>query len=156
MNRIIKVFNYEFYVKELLALFFTFLMMETIFSWLVLPNSVILLAYEKLMSLAIFGYVIYKFNNLQQREKVYVLLFLGVMVRLIIESMFKYGNFFQQFTMFSILYPVIFVIFVKCVCRSLELDFLPFLAQFYLYLYIAFMLVYGRGFSFSLDSVDMG
>lgn len=155
MNRIIKIFNYEFRIKELLALFFTFLMMENVFSWLVLPNSLILLAYEKLMSLAIFAYVLYKFNHLELREKIYIVLFLGVMGRLIIESINHYGNFFQQFTMFSILYPVIFVIFIKCVCRTLELDFLPFLAQFYLYLYVVFMLVYGRGFSFSLDSVDM-
>lgn len=155
MNRIVRIFSYEFYVKELLVLFFTFLMMENIFSWLILPNSVILLAYEKLMSLAIFFYVLYKFNNLELREKVYVVLFIGVMIRLIIESMYKYGNFFEQFTMFSILFPVIFVVFIKCVCRSLELDFLPFLAQFYIYLYIVFMLVYGRGFSFSLDQVDM-
>ncbi|MGN6180517.1 MAG: O-antigen ligase family protein, partial [Mucilaginibacter sp.] len=94
MNRIVRIFSYEFYIKELLVLFFTFLMMENIFSWLILPNSVVLLAYEKLMSLAIFFYVLYKFNNLELREKVYVLLFMGVMVRLIIESMHKYGVFF--------------------------------------------------------------
>lgn len=155
MNRIVRIFRYEFYIKELLALFFTFLMMENIFSWLILPNSVVLLAYEKLMSLAIFFYVLYKFNNLQLFEKVYVVLFMGVMFRLVVESISRFGVFFEQFTMFSILYPVIFVIFIKCVCRSLQLDFLPFLAQFYIYLYIVFMLVYGRGFSFSLDSVDM-
>jgi hypothetical protein len=155
MNRIIRIFKYEFYVKELLIIFFTFLMMENIFSWLVLPNSVILLAYEKIMSLAIFAFVLYKFKNLKIVEKSYVVLFVLVMVRLIIESVYKYGNFFEQLTMFSVLFPVIFVIFIKCICRSLQLDFLPFLAQFYLYLYIVFMLVYGRGFSFSLDSVDM-
>ena len=155
MNRIIKIFSYEFYVNELLILFFTFLMMENIFSWLVLPNSVILLTYEKLMTIAIFGYVLYKFNNLKMIEKVYMVLFVGVMIRLIVESITKYGNFFEQLTMFSILFPVVFVIFIKSVCRSLQLDFLPFLAQFYIYLYIVFMLIYGRGFSFSLDSVDM-
>jgi len=155
MNRIVKIFSYEFYVKEILILFFTFLMMENIFSWLILPNSVILLTYEKLLTVAIFGYVLYKFNNLKMIEKVYMVLFVGVMIRLIIESITKYGNFFEQLTMFSILFPVVFVIFIKSVCRSLELDFLPFLAQFYIYLYIVFMLIYGRGFSFSLDSVDM-
>jgi len=84
MNRIIKIFSYEFYVNELLILFFTFLMMENIFSWLVLPNSVILLTYEKLMTIAIFGYVLYKFNNLKMIEKVYMVLFVGVMIRLIV------------------------------------------------------------------------
>jgi hypothetical protein len=62
MNRIVRIFSYEFYIKELLVLFFTFLMMENIFSWLILPDSVILLTYEKIMSLAIFAYVLYKLN----------------------------------------------------------------------------------------------
>jgi len=155
MNRIVKIFNYEFYVKELLALFFTFFMMENIFSWLVLPNSVILLTYEKVLSIAIFGYMLFKFTGLKLIEKIYMVLFVGVMIRLIIESIAKYGNFFEQLTMFSILFPVVFVIFIKAVCRSMRLDLLPFLAQFYIYLYIVFMLIYGRGFSFSLDSVDM-
>jgi len=63
MNRIIKIFNYQFYVKEFLVIFFTFLLMENIFSWLVLPVSVIVLLYEKIMSLIIFAFLLYNFNN---------------------------------------------------------------------------------------------
>src|ERR1700712_3939304 len=155
MNRIIKIFGYQFYLKEFLVIFLSYLLMENIFSWLVLPNSVILLAFEKIMSLLIFGLVIYNFTNLKRNEKIYIGLFCLVMLRLVFESLFKYNNLFEQFTMFTILFPVVFTIYIKCVCRSLDLYFLEFLAKFYLCVYVAIMVIYGRGFSFSLASVDM-
>lgn len=155
MNRIIKIFGYQFYLKEFLVIFLSYLLMENVFSWLVLPNSVILIAFEKIMSLVIFGFVIYNFTNLKRNEKIYIGIFCLVMLRLVFESLFKYNNLFQQFTMFTVLFPVVFTIYIKCICRSLELDFLEFLAKFYLCIYIIMMIIYGRGFSFSLESVDM-
>ncbi len=154
-NRVIKIFNYQFFVKELLVILFTFLLMENIFSWLILPNSVILINYEKILSIGIYLFVLYKFKNLELSEKVYIALFTLVMLRLMFESLFVYGKVFEQFTMFTILFPVVFAVYVKCICRSLDLQFLEFTAKFYLFLYIVFMVIYGRGFSFSLDSVEM-
>lgn len=155
MNYVIKIFNYQFYLKELLVIFFTYLLMENIFSWLFLPNSVILLAYEKGLSIIIFAYVMYYFQNLKTSEKIYIGLFTGIMLMLVFESMLKYGSYFQQFTLFTVLFPVVFTIYIKCVCRSLKLDFLEFVAKFYLVAYTVFMLIYGRGFSFSLEAVEM-
>jgi len=155
MERVIKIFNYQFYLKELLVIIFTFLLMENIFSWLVMPDSVITLAYQKSLSILIFLFVIYKYNSLQIVEKIIVGLFTLLMVKLVFESIYGYGVFFEQFTMFTILFPVIFGVYIKCICRSLELDFLEFLAKFYLYTYLIFMVVYGRQFSFSLESIDM-
>ncbi len=155
MNKIIKIFNYQFYLKEILVIFFSYLLMENIFSWLVMPNSVIVLAYEKLMSIAIFAYVMYNFNNLKRDEKIFIGFFSIVLLRLVFESLFYYGTVFQQFTMFTVLFPVVFTVFIKCVCRSLELDFLEFTAKFYLFTYIVFMAIYGRSFSFSLNSIEM-
>lgn len=155
MNSVIKIFNYQFYVKEILVIFFTYLLMENIFSWLVLPNSVIILLYEKLLSLVIFAFVVYNFNNLQRNEKIYIGLMGVIIIRLMFESMINYGTIFQQLTLFTVLFPVAFTIYIKCICRSLDLDLLEFFAKFYLILYIAFMVVYGRGFSFSLDQVQM-
>jgi len=77
------------------------------------------------------------------------------MLRLVVESVLKYDSFFRQLTMFTVLFPVIYVVFTKYVLRSLEIDFLPFIAKFYLVTYVAFMLLFGRGFSFSLEGVDM-
>jgi hypothetical protein len=155
MNKVVKIFGYQFYLKEFLVIFFSYLLMENIFSWLVLPNSVILLAYEKILSLVIFGVVLYYFTNLKKNEKIYIGLFCLFMLRLVFISVFDYGNMFEQFTMFSILFPVVYVIFIKCVSRSLDLDFLEFLAKFYICVYIITMIIYGRGFSFSLDEVKM-
>ena len=155
MNRVIKIFGYQFYLKEFLVIFFSYLMMENIFSWLVLPNSIILLTLEKVTTLIIFGFVLYNFTNLKKNEKIYIGVFCFVILRLIFESLFKYGKFFQQLTLFSVLFPVVFTIYIKCISRSLELDFLEFLAKFYIIVYIIMMIVYGRGFSFSLNSVEM-
>jgi len=155
MNRVIKIFGYQFYLKEFLVIFFTYLMMENIFSWLVLPNSIILLAFEKITSMLIFVFMLYKFTDLKRNEKIYIGLFCFVMLRLIFESLFKYGTLLKELTMFTILVPVVYTIFIKYICRSLELDFLEFLAKFYIGVYVLTMLIYGRGFSFSLNSVDM-
>ncbi len=155
MNRVIKIFGYKFYLKELLVVLFTYLLMENIFSWLVLPNSIILLTFEKVMSLIIFGIVLYNFTNLKRNEKIYIGLFTFVVLRLVFESLFKFGKPMEELTMFTILFPVVFTIYVKCISRSLELNLLEFLAKFYLLIYVVVMLIYGRGFSFSLASVDM-
>ncbi|WP_429382298.1 O-antigen ligase family protein [Mucilaginibacter sp. UYCu711] len=130
-------------------------MMENIFSWLVLPISTILLAIEKLMSLVILGTVLYHFMDLKRNEKIYIGAFLFVMLRLILESVFKFGTLFQQFTLFTILFPVVFAIYIKVICRTLELDLLDFIAKFYLGVYVLVMVIYGRGFNFSLNSVEM-
>ena len=155
MNRVIKIFNYQFYVKEFLVIFFTLLLMENIFSWLVMPVSVIVLMYEKLLSIVLFAFILYNFNNLKRNEKIYIGLMMVILVRLMFDSMINYGTIFQQLTMFTVLFPVAFTIYVKCISRSLDLDLLEFMAKFYLVLYVVFMAVYGRTFSFSLEMVTM-
>jgi hypothetical protein len=155
MNYTFRIGSYEFEVKEILLLFFTFFLMENIFSWLVLPVSTIILMYEKLLSILLFGVVIYNFRKLEQSEKIYLGLMGVFMVRMIFESMINYGSVFQQLTLFTILFPVAYIVFVKWICRTYDFDILELLAWFYLGLYIVFMVIYGRGFSFSLEQVEM-
>lgn len=155
MDYLIRISKYEFSVKEILLLFFTFFLMENTFSWLVLPISNIVLMYEKLLSLAIFALVLYNFSNLNRDEKIYIGLFCVFIIRLVFESLLVYGSIFQQLTLFTILFPVVFAIFIKFIARSYNLDILELVAQFYLILYLVFMIIYGRGFSFGLEQVDM-
>jgi len=155
MDYQIRISKYEFSVKEVLVLFFAFFLMENTFSWLVLPISNVVLMYEKLLSLVIFAVLLYNFNNLQREEKIYVTLLTLIILKLVFESMLNYGSIFQQLTLFTILFPVAFTVFIKSVCRSYNLDILELISQFYLLLYILFMLMYGHKFSFSLEQVDM-
>lgn len=155
MNFVLRIFNYRFYVWEFLLIFFLYLLMENIFSWLIVPVSVIVLMYEKVLSIFVYAYILYKFTSLKMVERVYVTIFTLLMARLVFESLAKYDSIFQQFTMFTVLYPVIFVIFIKSMLRSQDFDILEFIAKFHLFTYIIFMAIYGKGFSFSLDSVDM-
>ena len=155
MNYSIRIGSYEFELKEMLLLFFTFFLMENIFSWLVLPVSTIILMYEKLLSIALFAVVLYNFRKLTKSEQIYLGLMGVFMVRMIFESMINYGSVFQQLTLFTILFPVAYIVFMKWICRTYDLDILEVIAWFYLGLYIVFMLIYGRGFSFSLEQVQM-
>src|ERR1700761_9643234 len=101
MDRVIKIFGYQFYVKEMLIIFFSYLMMENIFSWLVFPNSNVLLVFEKVLSLIIFGFILYNYTNLKRNEKIYIGLFCFLILKMVFESIFQFGNLFEQFTLFS-------------------------------------------------------
>ena len=151
----IKIGNYRFYVPELLVLFFGYFITEGIFSWIFIRNSLIIEGYQKLLGLFLYAFMLYRFQRLKSGERVMLILFSLVMVRLVIESLWKYDTPFKQLTMFTVLFPVVFVIFIKYILRTMELDLLEFMARFYLVTYIVFMLLFGRGFSFSLDGVDM-
>lgn len=151
----IKISNYRFELQEFLILFFTYFLMENIFSWLCMPVSIILLAYEKLLSIGIYGFMLYKLKDLTTSEKVYLGLFTLILIRMVFESMYKFNTPFQQFTLFTVLFPVVYTIFIKYVLRLYDLNILEFMAKFYLFTYIVIMVIYGRGFSFSLESVDM-
>ncbi|RZL29873.1 MAG: O-antigen ligase domain-containing protein, partial [Pedobacter sp.] len=67
----------------------------------------------------------------------------------------NYGTIFQQLTLFTILFPAAYIIFVKYICRVYDFDILELIVQFYILLYILFMAIYGRGFSFNLEQVTM-
>ncbi len=129
--------------------------MENIFSWLCLPVSIILLAYEKLLSIVIYGFMLYKFAELTTSEKIYMGLFTLILIRMVFESMIVFNTPFKQFTLFTVLFPVIYTIFIKYMLRLYDLNILEFMAKFYIFAYILIMVIYGRGFSFSLEGVDM-
>ena len=155
MNSVIRIFNYNFYLKEILLVFATYLLMENIFSWLFVPVSIAVLGYEKVLSLFIYAFMVLSYLKLKQDEKIVVALFTLYMIKLMFESLFEFGHIFKQFTMYTVLYPVIFVVFIKYICRSYELDLLEFVAKFYLLTYLVFMVVYGRNFSLSLNAIEM-
>ncbi|MCW3115057.1 MAG: O-antigen ligase [Segetibacter sp.] len=155
MNFVLRIFNYRFYLKEILLVFFTYLLVEEMFSWLVVPNSGIVLSYEKISSLLIACFMVFSIDKLRFYEKVYTGIFALLILKLIVESLYIYNTVFQQLTMFYILFPVIFALFIKYISRIYDLDLLEFLAKFYLVTYIVFMVFYGRGFSFSLAEIEM-
>ncbi len=155
MNAVLRIFNYRFYLKEFLILFFCYLAMEEMFSWLLVPDSSVIQNFEKLSSLAIAGFMLFSFFKLKKTERIYIAIFAALMVKLVLESLYVFDSFFQQLTMFYVLFPVVFALFIKSVCRMYDLDVLGFLAKFYLLTYVVFMVWYGRGFSFSLAEIEM-
>lgn len=155
MNSIIKIFNYQFYLKEFVILFFCYLFMEPIFSWLFTPMSVIVQSHQKLISFVIYGYMLFISPRLAFKERVYIAIVTILLIRLVFESLITYGTVFQQLTMFYVLFPIVYTFFIKYICRIFDLDLLEFIAKFYLLTYIVFMALYGRNFSFSLEQIIM-
>lgn len=155
MNLSIKISNYRFFVGEFLLVFVCYLLTEPIFSWLVMPNSILVQAFEKLLGMGVYVFLLYRFNFLKTSEKIYIIIFSALLIRLVLESLYQYNTFFQQLTMYTVLAPVMFVIFIKVICRSHNFDLLEFLAKFYIFTYIVFMVLYGRGFGFSLAQIEM-
>ena len=151
----IRIFKYRFPVLELMLLVFLYFFNEGIFSWLILPNSGIYENVTKGISILIYGYVLFSFPKLKRDEKIFIVLFTLLMIKLVFESLYLYGNFFDKFTIFTVIYPVVYVVFVKAMCRSLHFDILELVAKFYLITYLIFMAIYGHGFGFSLAQVDM-
>ena len=151
----IRIFKYRFPVMELLVLVLLYFFNEGIFSWLILPNSSLYENITKGISILVYGYVLFSFPKLKRDEKIYIVLFTALMIKLVFESLYLYGNFFDKFTIFTVVYPVVYVVFVKAMCRSLDFDILELVAKFYLITYILFMAIYGHGFGFSLAQVDM-
>ena len=151
----IRILNYRFHIVEFLVLVLLYFFNEGIFSWLLLPNSLLYENITKGISLLVYGYVLFSFPKLRRDEKIFIILFTLLMVKLVFESLYIYGSFFNQLTIFSVIYPVVYVVFIKAVCRSLDFDILELVAKFYLFTYLIFMVIYGRGFGFGLDMVDM-
>jgi hypothetical protein len=155
MNTIIKIFNYRFTLKEFLILFFGYFFMEQIFSWLFAPTSAIIQPYQKIFGFVIYGYMLYSINQYKYYEKIFIGIFTLLMLRLVVESLEVFDTFFQQLTMYYVLFPAIYSLFIKNLCRTYDFDLLEFMAKFYLYTYLVFMAIYGRGFSFSLEGLDL-
>ncbi len=151
----IRILKYRFHLVEFLVLVFLYFFNEGIFAWLILPDSYIYELATKVISLLIYGYVLFSFPKLKQDEKIFIILFTLLMVKLVFESLYLYGSFFNQLTIFTVIYPVVYVVFIKAVCRSLDFDILELVAKFYLLTYLIFMAIYGHGFGFGLDMVDM-
>ncbi len=155
MNAVIKIFNHRFYLKEIIIVFICYLLMEEMFSWLVIPDSGIVQNYEKALSIGASVYMMYCFPSLKPAERVYMSVFGLLIIKLILESLNEYNTVFQQLSMFYVLFPVVYALFIKHLCRKFDLDLLEFIAKFYLLSYIIFMVWYGRGFSFSLAEIEM-
>jgi hypothetical protein len=74
---------------------------------------------------------------------------------LVIESIVTYGAVFRYFEVYTFLYPVIFVIFIKWLAKELCVDLLAFTVKFYLVAYVVFMILFGQEFSLTVRLIEM-
>src|ERR1700712_490130 len=130
-------------IKQFSVIFFCFLLMDGMFSWMIIRNSIIIEAYVKLMQIGIYVFLLLAFRYLSAGEKVVIVIFTLIMARLVVESVLKYDSLFEQLTMFLVLFPVLYVVFTKYLLGRLQKDVLPLTAAFYFGSYFIFMLLFG-------------
>jgi len=143
------------YVQEIALLVFGYLCCEQIFSWLLIPDSRIIQIYQKAASIITFGVVLWYIREFRPMEKIVIGLFTLLAAKLVFESLWRYDTLFRQFTLYTVIYPVIFMMFVKLILKKMQVDALPFVAGFHLVVYLVFMAVYGRGFSLGLETIEL-
>ena len=155
MNRSINILYNRFGLGQLALILAGYLMMEGIFSWVFLPSGALKEQYIKAFSIGVYAFMLYRFYSLKPVERGVLIFFTLMLVRLVLVSLSGYNSFFQQFTMFTVLVPVVYALFIKYVLREYQLDLLDLVSRFYLVTYVVFMVLFGRGFNFSLDQVEM-
>jgi hypothetical protein len=143
------------YVQEILLLIFGYLFCEQIFSWLLIPDSRVIQIYQKAASIITFGAVLWYIREFRPVEKIVIGLFTLLAAKLVFESLWRYDTLFKQFALYTVIYPVIFMLFVKFILKKMQMDVLAFVASFHLIVYAIFMIVYGKDFSLGLEQIEM-
>jgi len=143
------------YVQEILLLIFGYLFYEQVFSWLLIPDSRPIQIYQKAASIVIFGVVLWYIREFRPFERIVIVLFTLLVAKLLFESLWLYDTLFKQFTLYSVIFPVVFMFFVKFILKRMQVDVLGFVAKFYLLIYVIFMVAYGRDFSLGLEQIEM-
>jgi hypothetical protein len=151
----IKIFGSGSTLTLLVIIFFSYFLLEPIFSWTFIQNSHINQLYVKSLSVVIYGFVLVNIKCFRLLDKTYIIFFSILTVKLILESLQRYGTLFEHFELYSVLYPIIFALFLKLLAESLKLDLLEISANFYLFAYFIFMFRFGHKFSLRLTEVKM-
>lgn len=146
----VRILNYQIYLKEFLILFFCFFFTDECFAWFFIRDSYLSEVIVKALSLLFFGVTLYAARRLRSSEQIYLAIFTTWILYLILKSLVYFQKPFVHFQVYTVIYPVIYVVFLKYVFRTLNADLLGFLVRFHIGLYILFMLFFGRAFSFSL------
>ena len=150
----IKIFNYRIYLKEFLTIFFCYLITEQCFSWIFIQNAQVTVVLTKVVSIAIYAYILTDVKNLKLIEKIFLGIFTIFLIKLVLQSLIQYGVIFKHFEIFTVLISVVYVIFVKSLMRKFNADILEFIAGFYLIVYLIFMALFGSQFSFTLEHIE--
>lgn len=154
MTASVKLFNYRIYLPELLIIVFSYLIVEKCFAWFFTQNAYINVVAVKALSILIYGYILIDHKSLKLQEKIYVGLFSVFIVKLILQSLIEFHVPFRNFEVYTVLFPIIYTVFIKSVMRKMNADLLGFVAGFYLVTYLAFMAIFGHQFSFSLEHIE--
>ena len=92
MKTILRIYQYDVYLKEFFILFFCYLLVEPCFSWTIIPSSSIDNTYVKVLSLLVYAFTIVNFKDFKTPEKIYIGLFTIFLVKCVFQSLALYGS----------------------------------------------------------------
>ena len=147
MKPVVDIFNYRIRLNHFLIFLFCYLIMEPIFSWFIIRNGFLINRYEQILSLGIFFLLIAFFQQLKRSEKYLVVIFTLLILKLVIESLLEHNSVLIHFELFVVLFPILYVIFIRNLFKFLDIDILEFIVKFYVAVYFLFMIVFGKDFS---------
>lgn len=134
--------------KLLIVFFILILNIETI-SYLLLQNDATVALYQKIFfSIVLMSSCLF-FFKWGRGDRICFLLFIFLLLKLVAESLIQYHSILVYPSVAAVIFPFLYVYFVKNVLRKLNLDVFNVLIISIFLGYFIFMLVYGHDFDFS-------
>lgn len=124
-------------------------------SYLILRNEIFVVFYTKGLFLFSILYIIVKFNKLYKADRIAILIFSILLLKLIIESLMGYGSMLVYPSVAAVIFPFVYVYTIKTFIRNIEVDFVSLLSKTIIIFYFIFMIIYGKDFDFFVTPVHL-
>jgi O-antigen ligase len=135
-------------LKLLISFIFLIINVETI-SYLLLRNDTLITLYQKVLFSIVLVLSIFRFFKWNKTDRICFLVFILLLVKLIINSLVGYSSILVYPSVLAVIFPFLYVYFVKNLFKTLNIDIFKILITFIFLGYFVFMLFYGHDFDFS-------
>jgi hypothetical protein len=135
-------------LKLLIVFFVLIFNIETI-SYLLLQNDATVALYQKIFFSVVLASSCLFFLKWRKGDRICFLLFILLLFKLIGESLMKYHSLLVYPSVVAVIFPFLYVYFVKNIFRKLNLDVFKILIISIFLGYFTFMIIYGHDFDFS-------
>ena len=135
-----------------LKLFISFLILilniETI-SYVLLRNDIVITLFQKALSSLVLIFSFLMFFTWRKADRFCFLLFIVLLGKMVMESLIGYGSVLIYPSVLAVIFPFLYVYFIKNLYRRLNMDILNILIASIFIGYFSFMVLFGREFDFS-------
>ena len=134
---------------KFLVAFFVLIITADNISYLLMRNDANVSIYQKTLLSTITVVSLVFFLKWRRSDRICFYFFIFLLAKLILESFIAYGSFLVYPSVVAVIYPFLYVYFVKNLFRKLKIDIFGILLVSIFIGYFIFMLMYGEDFGFS-------